>query len=185
MAERDLVQQLEQSVTAMLAGSERPLVGPEVTELLAIAARLRHRPEESFKTRLKFELEKTTMATTATYIPRGFSSITPYLHPANAAEFIDFMKRAFGAEEIARYPRPDGTVMHAEMKVGDSILEVGDPQGQFTPAPVALHYYVENVDLVYQRAVEAGATATYPPTDHGYGERSAGVRDPFGNNWYV
>src|SRR5260370_40726178 len=130
MAERDLVQQLDQEVTALLAGQGAAAAGPEVTELLRVASDLRHRPEESFKARLKFELEKTTMASTATYIPRGFSSITPYLHPANAAEFIDFTKRAFGAEEIARYPRPDGTIMHAEIKIGDSILEVGDPQGQ-------------------------------------------------------
>jgi PhnB protein len=185
MAERDLVQQLDQAVTAMLAGNGPASAGPEVTELLRIAADLRRRPEESFKARLKFELEKQTMATTATYIRPGFASVTPYLHPGNAAEFIDFMKRAFGAEEIARYPRPDGTIMHAEMKIGDSILEMGDPEGQFKPAPVALHFYVENVDQVYQRAVDAGAISLQAPEDHDYGERGAGVRDPFGNNWYI
>src|SRR5690242_19735547 len=102
MAERDLVQQLDEAVMAMLAGRDRPAAGPEVTELLTIGARLRQTPDASFRARLKLELEKTNMATAATYIRPGFASITPYLHPENAAKFLDFVKRAFGAEEIAR-----------------------------------------------------------------------------------
>ncbi len=194
MAELDLIRQLDQAVDAMMAGVE-PLAGPELGELLAVAADLRHLPGAEFRARLRGELlqavpdlERRTMMTTATdratsWVRPGFHTLTPYLHLASAAGQIDFLKRVFGAEELGRYPAPDGSrIMHAEVRIGDSMVEMGEaPQPRGTP----LHVYIPDVDAVYQRAIEAGAAALYPPTDHDYGERGAGVKDAEGNHWYL
>jgi PhnB protein len=118
-------------------------------------------------------------------IKAGFRSITPYLVVNGADDLIAFMRAVFGAELTARHPRPDGLVMHAEVRVGDSMIELGDATDEFTAAPVALHVYIEDVDGVYERAVAAGATTTQAPTDQPYGDREAGVKDRWDNNWYV
>jgi len=191
MAERDLVRQLDQAVDAMLSNAGPAPAGPEVTELLRIAADLRVLPDEEFRASLKSELmnratqERQTMTTTAKHVRAEVNSLMPYLLPQNAAGLIDFMKQVFGAEEIARYPRPDGSIMHAAVRINDSVIEMGEPQGEYKPAPAALHLYVEDVDAVYQRAVEAGATTLHALVDQEYGDREASIRDPFGNNWYV
>jgi PhnB protein len=112
-------------------------------------------------------------------------SITPYLQVEGAARLIDFMKQAFGAEERLRVPAPDGKIMHADVKIGDSIVELADTVEQYKPTPTALHVYVRDVDAVYQRALEAGAVSIQAPSDQEYGERSASVRDPLGNQWYA
>ena len=122
------------------------------------------------------------MATPAKYIPEGFRTVTPYLLIQRTDQFIDFLKRAFGAELKARVPRPDGRVMHAAVRIGDSVLEMGDPGHDL---PVALHMYVPDVDAVYERALSAGATSLHPLTNQDYGDREGSVRDPFGNNWYI
>ena len=83
------------------------------------------------------------------------------------------MKDAFGAEEVARHAAPDGRVMHAEVKIGDSIVEMGEPEN---PAPSALHLYVEDADAAYNRALQAGAASLYPMTDQPYGDREGGVK---------
>jgi PhnB protein len=193
MPERDLIQQLDQAVEAMLAGSAAP-AGPEVAELVKIAGWLRDLPDEDFRARLRGDLlgairdsqkEKRTMTTTATenWIRAGFTSLTPYLHVANAAAEIDFLKRVFGAEELGRFPAPDGSrIMHAEMRIGDAMVEMGEAP---EPKPMALHVYVPDVDAAYQRAIEAGAVSLQAPTDHAYGERGAGVRDAEGGFWYL
>ncbi|HLG15182.1 MAG TPA: VOC family protein [Blastocatellia bacterium] len=121
------------------------------------------------------------MTTKPKPVPEGFHTITPYLHVEGAAKLIDFMKEAFAAQEIGRVPRPDGTVIHAEIKIGDSMIEMGDAPSQ----PAAIHLYVEDADAVYERALRAGAVSLNGPTDQPYGDREAAVRDPFGNNWYI
>jgi uncharacterized glyoxalase superfamily protein PhnB len=114
----------------------------------------------------------------------GFRSVTPYLQVQGGRRFIEFLKQAFGAEELACH-EDNGEVRHAEVRVGDTILEISDARGEYTANPTALHYYVADVDAVYARAVEAGATSTGAPQDHPYGERGAAVKDPFGNAWYL
>jgi PhnB protein len=119
-------------------------------------------------------------------IPEGHHTVTPYLVVRGAARTIDFLKNAFGAE-IAFEPmkRPDGLIMHAELKIGDSIIMLGDASERAQPTQSMLHLYVPNIDAVYQRAVQAGAVSTMEPADMFYGDRTGSVKDPAGNTWYI
>jgi PhnB protein len=118
-------------------------------------------------------------------IPPGLHTITPYFQVSDARKLIDFVTRAFGAEEMFRVPMPDGSIIHAEVRIGDSMIEVADAGEQYKAMPGAIHYYVEDTDAVYRRAIDAGGISLAEPVDQAYGERSAGVRDPVGNNWYI
>ncbi|NIR49595.1 VOC family protein [candidate division KSB1 bacterium] len=118
-------------------------------------------------------------------IPDGFHTVTPYLIVPGLAKLIDFVKQAFDAEENHRSTRPDGTVMHAQVKIGDSFVMMGEPMGEFQPMPASIYLYVEDTDATYQRALEAGATSIMEPADQFYGDRNAGVKDPFGNLWWI
>jgi uncharacterized glyoxalase superfamily protein PhnB len=128
-------------------------------------------------------------------IPEGFRSLTPHLVIRGAGKAIDFYKKAFGAEEIVRMPGPDGrTVMHAELKIGDSMLMLCDefPQMQRWVSPdqlkgttVALSIYVEDADKLFQRAVSAGGKVSMPMTDAFWGDRYGKVTDPFGHEWEI
>jgi len=193
MPERDLIEQLDRAVDAMLAGSPAA-AGPEVTELVRIAGWLRGLPDEDFRARLRREIlgaiqdsgkESKTMSTaTVNWIRAGFTSLTPYLHVASAATQIEFLKKMLGAEELGRHASPDGSrIMHGEVRVGDSMIEMGETPGATKPTP--LHVYVPDVDAAYQRGLEAGAVSLYAPADHEYGERGASVRDAEGNHWYL
>jgi uncharacterized glyoxalase superfamily protein PhnB len=117
-------------------------------------------------------------------IPEGCHSITPYLTVANAAKLITFLKEAFDAVERARILRPDGTVLHGQVKIGDSLLMIGEPQGQWKPRPSTL-YYVTDVDAIYKRAIKAGAVSVIEPAHMFYGDRSACVKDPGENDWWI
>ena len=194
MPERDLIEQLDQAVDAMLAGASVAATGPEVKELARIATSLRDLPDEDFRSRLRRDLlgairdsrkEHQTMSTaTVSGIRTGFTSLTPYLHVANAAAELEFLKKMLGAEELGRYPSPDGSrIMHAEVRIGDSMVEMGETPGATKPTP--LHVYVPDVDAAYRRAIEAGAVSLNTPTDHEYGERGASLRDAEGNHWYL
>jgi len=119
------------------------------------------------------------------HAPEGLRSVTPYLHPKGASEAIDFLKRAFGAEEVARHASPEGVIQHATMRIGDSMIEMGEAHGQFQPMSSMFYLYVENADQWYQRALDAGAASLAPPADQPYGDRVAGVTDPFGNQWFM
>jgi uncharacterized glyoxalase superfamily protein PhnB len=189
MAKRSLADQLDQAIHAVLATPEAalPTVDPKVSALLSIAAGLRDLPRQEFKVRLKSDLErKASMAAAAVNaIPEGFHSITPYLIVEGADRFLEFMKQAFGAEQRLRVPKPDGTIMHAEVRIGDSRVELADANSQYPPRPTAIHLYVSDADSVYRRALEAGATSTHEPIDQPYGDREAGVKDAFGNYWYI
>jgi PhnB protein len=119
------------------------------------------------------------------YIPKGLNNVNVYLHPLRAEPVIAFLKRAFGAREIAKYASPDGVVHHAEIRVGDSVVEMGESQGKYPPMPTMFYMYVPDCDAVYRQALAAGATSISEPTDQPYGDRSAGVKDVFGNTWYI
>lgn len=112
-------------------------------------------------------------------------SVTPYLHPIGATKLIDFLKEAFSAEEVARHEEPKGTVVHAKVRLGNSILEMGEAHGEYQPMPSMFYMYVNNVDAAYERAIKAGAKSLSAPADQPYGDRNAGVEDPFGNQWYL
>jgi PhnB protein len=118
-------------------------------------------------------------------IPDGSHTITPYLVVEGVPKLIEFLKQAFGAQELGRMARPDGGVMHAEVKVGDSKLMIGEPMGDWKAKPCSLYLYVEDVDAVYQRAIQAGGTSVREPSDQFYGDRTGGVIDPSGNYWGI
>jgi PhnB protein len=119
------------------------------------------------------------------YTPKGLNSVNVYMHPLRAEPVITFLKRAFGAREIARYASPDGVVHHAQIRVGDSVVEMGEAQGKYPPMPTMFYLYVPDCDAVYQRALQAGATSIAEPVDQPYGDRSGAVKDVFGNQWYI
>jgi uncharacterized glyoxalase superfamily protein PhnB len=118
-------------------------------------------------------------------IPEGHHSVTPYLVVRGVARLIDFLKQAFEAEEINRTARPDGGIGHAEVRIGDSMVMMGEPAGDFQAMPAMLYLYVEDVDRVYRRALSAGATSLMEPGDRFYGDRNGGVKDDWGNHWWI
>lgn len=119
------------------------------------------------------------------HIPKGLFSVNPYLHPRRAEPLIGFLKRAFEAEEVAKHASPDGVVHHAVIRVGDSVLEMGEAHGKYEPMEAMFYLYVPNMEDVYRQALAAGATSFQEPTDQPYGDRNAGVQDAFGNKWYI
>lgn len=117
--------------------------------------------------------------------PDGYHAITPYLVVERAAKLIDFLAEVFDAEEIERFAAPGDRIGHAELRIGDSVVMLGDARGGHAPMQAMLYVYVDDVDARYQRALAAGATAVQPPTDQFYGDRSGGVKDAFGNMWWI
>ncbi len=118
-------------------------------------------------------------------IPKGYRTVTPYLIVPGVVKLLDFLKRAFNAKEKFHIMRPDGTIWHAEVKIGDSSIMMGEPMGEFGPMPASIYLYVENCDAVYQRALGAGGVSVMKPTDQPTGERYGGVKDPSGNIWWI
>lgn len=126
-------------------------------------------------------------------IPEGYHSLTPYLSVDDAAQAIEFYKRAFGATERARMPGPDGKIAHAELEIGDSVIMLADafPQSPYTPPKQlggtagGVLLYVEDVDSVVQDAIDAGAKVTMPVDDMFWGDRYGTVTDPFGHAWQI
>jgi len=125
-------------------------------------------------------------------VPDGYHTVTPHLIVKGAQEALEFYKKAFGAQEIARMPGPDGkSIMHAELKIGDSILMLCDEcpeMGAQSPTslggtPLSLYLYFEDVDAAFDRAVKAGATVKMPLSDAFWGDRYGQVSDPFGHSW--
>ena len=126
-------------------------------------------------------------------VPEGMHTVTPHLTCAGAADAIDFYKRAFNAQEMARLKGPDGKLMHGMIRIGDSTVMLVDEYpdfGSFGPkslkgSPVTIHLYVEDVDAFVQRAVDAGAKVTMPLADMFWGDRYCRLDDPFGHHWSV
>jgi uncharacterized glyoxalase superfamily protein PhnB len=120
-------------------------------------------------------------------IPDGYRSVTPYLAVDGAEELLGFVKRAFGAEETVKMPTSDGRIGHAEVRIGDSMVMLGDAStsDQGTAMPAMIHLYVDDIDKTYRQALEAGGTSVREPADQFYGDRTGGVRDPVGNLWWI
>jgi uncharacterized glyoxalase superfamily protein PhnB len=126
-------------------------------------------------------------------VPEGFHTVTPHLVCDGAAEAIEFYKKAFGAIEVARMPGPNGTVMHAQLRIGDSPVMLGEEMPSchsFGPrtlkgTPVTLHLYVNDCDAFFARAEAAGAKVTMPPGDQFWGDRYGVLQDPWGHQWSV
>lgn len=118
-------------------------------------------------------------------IPEGYHTATPYLIVRGVTEVIEFLKKALDGEEIERTSRPDGTIMHAEVRIGDSLIMLGEAMGEFKPMPGSIYLYVNDADASYKRALQAGATSITEPADQFYGDRNAGVKDPAGNCWWI
>ena len=117
--------------------------------------------------------------------PDNYHTVTPYLVVPGAAKVIDFLKQTFDAKEVVRMAGPGGAVMHAEIKVGDSIVMMGEPMGPQPPMPAQLYVYVKDVDAVYKKALAAGAATVREPADQFYGDRNCTVKDPGGNHWGI
>jgi len=125
-------------------------------------------------------------AKTAQFRRENFPNIAPYFLVENAAKFIDFVTAAFSGTERIRVPRPDGSIMHAEVAIGNSVIELGDANEQYPQRFMTTHLYVPDADATYASALAAGATPVYAPTDdHPSGDRWGEAKDPFGNTWYI
>src|SRR6185437_10935056 len=213
MAKENLNEQLDRAIDAILARREskgreskkdaraQAKADSTLASLSRVAADLRDLPSDNFKTSLKAdlirranmaskpvassEMQKQETAKTVNYIREGFRTVSPYILVGGAARFIDFLVEAFGAEERGRVPLPNGKIMHAEVKVGDSMIEMSDGNEQNGPSPVTIHLTVPDAEEAYRNALQAGATSLYEPSMQFYGEYEAGVRDPFGNEWYI
>jgi PhnB protein len=126
-------------------------------------------------------------------IPDGYSTVTPYLNVTGAAKAIEFYKQAFGAQEVMRIPGPDGSIMHAEIRIGNSHIMMSDENPAWgTKSPTTLGgttggmmIYVPDCDAVFDRAVKAGATVLMPCSDQFYGDRCGSILDPFGHKWSI
>jgi len=126
------------------------------------------------------------MAAKVKPIPDGFHAITPYLIVDDAEKSIAFMQNAFGAQyEHEPTRRPDGKLMHAALRIGDSMVMIAEASERARATPVMLYLYVPDVDTVYQKALKAGATSVMEVADQFYGDRSGGVKDPAGNQWFL
>ncbi|MGH9423657.1 MAG: VOC family protein [Thermoanaerobaculia bacterium] len=191
MAERNLIERLDDAIEAILSGRRDglALAEPELATLLVVADDLRDLPDPTFRSKLKAELipaqenEMTTM--TAEEPKTGHQTITPYLHVDSADDLIAFLQDVLGAELQGRFSAPDGRVMHAALRIGDSMIEMGEPTAESKAFGMALHVYLDDVDGAYARALAAGATSTLPLTDQAYGDREGGVKDRWGNAWYL
>ena len=117
-------------------------------------------------------------------IPEGFHTLTPYIIVEGALELVDFLKQVFDAKEVELVKLPDGALMHAELLVGTSMLMLGDAHGTHPIVNAMLYAYVEDVDAIYKRAIEAGAISVREPRDEFYGDRTGGVKDKWGNQWW-
>jgi PhnB protein len=133
------------------------------------------------------------MPTKAQAIPKGYHTVTPSLVVNGAAKALDFYKKALEAEELMRFPGPDGSIMHAEIRIGDSRIMLGDEmpeQGGRGPksyggTAVSFFVYRENVDAAWKRAVEAGGKPIMPLADQFWGDRAGCFEDPFGHRWWL
>ena len=118
-------------------------------------------------------------------LPAGTRAATLYLHPRSADKFLEFLKQAFGAEEAEIYRDPNGIIVHGQVRIGNSIIEMGEAHGEWGPMPTMIYLQVEDADAAYERALKAGATSLSAPADQPYGARSSAVQDAEGNQWYV
>ena len=205
MAERSIIDQLDDAVAAMAEGRQVDLtnLAPELSALAGVAQDLTGLPRESFKAELQQQLIRRDSMSSPAQEPEqpakksdeaGYvkepemrlqnrRAVTPYITVHRPAELIDFVTEAFGGIEHFRATGSAGG-MHAEVSIGDSIAMIGGAE-HIEPMPTAIHLYVPDVDQAYERALKAGAKSLMPVSDQPYGERSGGVEDVHGNRWYI
>lgn len=120
------------------------------------------------------------------YQPEGMRTVSPYLMVEHVVRLIEFIEKVFNGKLKYKLDRPDGTIMHAEMLVGDSVIMAGEPMEQYGTFPASMYIYVPNCDVIYEKAIQNGAVSIMVPTDMKHaGERYGGVKDPFGNIWWI
>ncbi len=117
--------------------------------------------------------------------PKRYYTVTPLLRVKGASKLIDFLKQTFEAKEISRYNQKDGSIMRAEIKIGDSVIMLSDSTEEWKPITSMLYLFVDDIDKKYHRALEIDATSLREPKDEQYGDRCAVVKDSFGNQWWI
>lgn len=118
--------------------------------------------------------------------PSAYTSVAPYLVSRNAQKVIDFLKETFSATELRRYDRPDGTIMHAEVRIDDTVVMIADGAPNWAPVPCHLHVYVRNVNATYKKAIAAGGISIQEPVRKaGDEDKRGGFKDPGGNSWWI
>jgi uncharacterized glyoxalase superfamily protein PhnB len=120
------------------------------------------------------------------YVPEGLPDVMPFFNPVGAPKMIEFLEQALGAEQIAAHKTPDGKVLHAKLRIGNSIVEMGEAHGQWQSRPMQFMVYVDDSDAAFARAMRtAGAISINPPANAAYGGRTGTIKDPWGNTWYL
>jgi uncharacterized glyoxalase superfamily protein PhnB len=118
--------------------------------------------------------------------PQGYSAVSAYIVTEGAQRVIDFLKKSFGATDLRRFDMPDGKIMHAEVRIDDTVVMIADAGGAYPAFPVWLHVYVPDVDATYQHALAAGGTSVQEPIlKEGDPDKRGGVKDPGGNTWWI
>jgi len=199
MAKHSPAVRLDRAIDALLV-SLKPEAEPKpsaaIERLMPIATALRDLPRPDFKGLLRSELQRRTTMSEGTaaatessgkmdFRPQGFNNIAPYFLVNGAAKFIEFLGAAFEGAEGFRVPGPDGAIMHAEVRIGDSVVELAEANEEYPTRPMTTHLYVPDSDAAYARAIDAGATSVYAVADQHWGDRQGCVKDAFGNVWYV
>jgi PhnB protein len=202
MPKRSPAEQLDRAITALFASQQALPDAPQsnsrgiVAQLLPLVRDLRAMPRPEFKAKLKMELHrrafmnqitaaKSALENVKPFRRQNFPNIAPYFLVESAPKFIDFLVAAFDGTERIRVPRPDGSIMHAEVAIGNSVIEMGDANEQYPQRPMTIHVYVPDADVAYARALEAGASSLAPVADQHWGDRQGTVKDPFGNVWFI
>ena len=119
------------------------------------------------------------------YKPENYSTVSPYLILDGAHDTIEFLQRVFGATELRRYPDPSGRIMHAEVRIDDTVLMLADGVDDWPPIPAHVHIYVSDVDAAYRRALDAGATSVQEPVKKEDEDMRGGVKDAGGTTWWI
>lgn len=204
MSELLLIEQLDQAIEDVLAAASEGIsnVDPALAQFVQVITDLKHLPQPNFEKKLRTLIEReATMATgtktrkidqskakTRAPMRAGYRTVTPYLTVPDIHAEIEFIKKAFGATGRL-YGLGSAGGFHSEYKIGDSMLMIGGggkgAAWKGTPQPSALHLYVDDVDAIYDRALQAGASSLMAPTDQSYGDRDAAVEDVGGNHWYI
>jgi PhnB protein len=117
--------------------------------------------------------------------PEGYTTVAPYLIVDGAAKTIEFLARAFGANELRRFARPNGKLTHAEVRIDDTVVMLADGAPGWPPIPSHVHIYVPDVDTTYKRALEAGATSVQAPVKKDDPDKRGGVKDAGGTTWWI
>lgn len=199
MPKRSAAEELNLVISTLLVEPERrgaQLPSPTVARLVPIIRAVRNLPRPEFKARLRADLHRrismtrTTSPTASVESERfrrpNFVNIAPAFFVKNAPRFIDFLVGAFSGDERVRVPRPDGSIMYAEVGIGNSVIEVAEANQEYPQHSMATHLYVPDANDTYAHALAAGATPVYAPTDdHPSGDRWGEAKDPFGNTWYI